>query len=110
MESLRDVARGLSKRITLSQLVSYDQYVRPYLAALLVAAVASMGEELVIPSSLRLRRVSEDEFTEYVSSLSNQAYDKSGVVGRFIDPPRAPPSTPSPSSADKDGLTLADLL
>ena len=71
IESMRDVARGLSKRITLTQLVSYDQYVRPYLAALLVAAVASMGEELVIPSSLRLRRVTEQEFEDYLASMSN---------------------------------------
>ena len=48
-DTLRDVVRGLQKRITLSKLITYDKHVRPYLAALLVGAVSSMGEKLVVP-------------------------------------------------------------
>ena len=56
-DTLRDVVRGLQKRITLSKLVSYDKHVRPYLAALLVGAVSAMGEKLVIPDSLKTLRI-----------------------------------------------------
>ena len=51
-DTLRDVVRGLQKRITLTKLISYDKHVRPYLAALLVGAVSSMGEKLVVPDTL----------------------------------------------------------
>ena len=43
----------------LTKLVEINSDVRPYLAALMVAALAKAGEELIIPSSLACRRLAE---------------------------------------------------
>lgn len=52
---LQDIAQGLARRVPLTKLVALDSDVRPYLASLLVSAVHRAGEELVVPSDLRLR-------------------------------------------------------
>ena len=46
---LFDIARGLACRIPLTKLVELDGDVRPYLAALMVAALARVGKTLVVP-------------------------------------------------------------
>ena len=61
-QKLRDVVRGLQKKVTLSKLVGYDEHIRPYLAALLVGALAQLREKLVVPNNLELKVVSEAEF------------------------------------------------
>ncbi len=94
-DTLRDVVRGLQKQISLSKLISYDKHVRPYLAALLVGAVSSMGEKLVVPDSLQLERLSREAFEEHVSVLSNAAYEESGVLGPLMGitrPQQVPPA------------------
>ncbi len=55
MERLRDVARGLQKRVTLAKLIGYDPHIRPYLAALLVGSLAALGETLVVPAGLAIQ-------------------------------------------------------
>ena len=50
---LFDVARGLARRVPLTKLVDGD--VRPYLAALMVAALVRAHETLTIPDTLKLR-------------------------------------------------------
>ena len=104
-ETLRDVARNLQKRISLTKLIEYDEHVRPYLAALMVAAVASMGEKLVVPNTVQLVRVTEEEFKDVVASLANRAYDSGAgtAFSRFMAPAAATPAT----SAD---TTLADVM
>ena len=54
IERLRDVARGLQKRVTLAKLIGYDAHIRPYLAALLVGSLSALGETLVVPDSLHI--------------------------------------------------------
>ena len=78
------MVRGLQKRITLSKLITYDNHVRPYLAALLVGAVSSMGEKLVVPDTLTLHQVSQQEFERHIAELSNQAYEESGPLGPLM--------------------------
>ena len=104
-ETLRDVARNLQKRISLTKLIEYNEHIRPYLAALMVAAVASMGEKLVIPDNLQLKKVTEEEFRDLLSELSNKAYDQGAgtAFGRFM----MPPAPAAPISRD---TTLADVM
>jgi hypothetical protein len=45
-----------------------------------------MGESLVVPANLDIKQATEKEFADYMQALANQSYNKSGVVGRFIDP------------------------
>ena len=52
---LQDIARGLARRVPLTKLVTIDADVCPYLASLLVAAMHRAGDELVIPTDLRIR-------------------------------------------------------
>ena len=52
---LFDVARGLARRVPLTTLVELDGDVRPYLAALMVAALVRAHETLTIPDTLKLR-------------------------------------------------------
>ena len=46
---LFNVARGLARRVPLTKLVELDGDVCPYLTALMVAALARVGETLVVP-------------------------------------------------------------
>ena len=52
---LFDVTRGLVRRVPLTKLVELDGDVRPYLAALMVAALVRAHETLTIPEVLKLR-------------------------------------------------------
>ena len=52
---LFDVARGLARRVPLTKLVELDGDVRPYLAALMVAALVRAHQTLTIPDTLKLR-------------------------------------------------------
>lgn len=59
---LQDIARGLARRVPLTKLVALDSDVRPYLASLLISAVHRAGDTLVIPSDIKLRYATEEEF------------------------------------------------
>ena len=52
---LFDVTRGLARRVPLTKLVELDGNVRPYLAALMVAALMRVHKTLTIPDTLKLR-------------------------------------------------------
>lgn len=56
-ESMLDVARGLSRRVPLTRLLEMDRTVRPYLAALMVAALEAAGDKLVVPDTLELQKM-----------------------------------------------------
>ena len=59
---LFDVARGMARRVPLTKLVELDGDVRPYLAALMVAALARAHETLIIPDTLQCKRISLEAF------------------------------------------------
>ena len=57
---LNDIARGLARRVPLTKLVQLDGDVRPYLAALMIATLNKAGDELVVPDTLRIKRLTEE--------------------------------------------------
>ena len=57
---LNDIARGLARRVPLTKLVQLDGDVCPYLAALMIAALNKAGDELVVPDTLRIKRLTEE--------------------------------------------------
>ena len=50
----------------LGRLVEVEPAVRPYLASLLVAAVARAGEILKVPASLRVEQVTQEDFESHL--------------------------------------------
>ena len=76
---LFDVVRTLVKKMLLMKLVEVDQDVRPYLAALMVAAMAKAGQVLHVPCRLSVCEVPNQEFDELLriwpaSSTTATAY------------------------------------
>ncbi len=84
IERLRDVARGLQKRVTLAKLIGYDPHIRPYLAALRVGSLAALGEKLVVPADLEVQKVTAQEFQDRFAEMSNRVYDQHGSLGTLM--------------------------
>ena len=54
VQSLFDVARSFDRRVPLGRLLQTEKDIRPYLAAIIVAAVQMAGETLTVPDTLNL--------------------------------------------------------
>ena len=59
---LFNVTRGLARQVLLTKLVELDSDVRPYLAALMVAALAWAGKTLVVPEGTRISTMTREAF------------------------------------------------
>ena len=57
---LYDVAKGLARRVLLTKLVALDGDVRPYLAALMVAALHRAKDKLVVPDDMEIQKVTRE--------------------------------------------------
>ena len=57
---LMDVARGFARRVPMTKLIHMDSDIRPYLAALMIAALNYHGEILRIPDSLNFQVMPKD--------------------------------------------------
>ena len=86
--NLFDVARSFARRVPLTRVAEVDADVRPYLAALMVAAMYRAGQPLVVPDNLALQRVTKEQFEEYLTSLAGTSYENWGALGGMV--PRAP--------------------
>ena len=71
-----------------------DDKIRPYLAALMVAALAHVGESLVVPDGVELRRISRQRFKEHLADLAGKAYEKHGSLTKVL------PSLPLVTAVD----------
>ena len=63
------------------KLVELDQDARPYLAALMVAAMAKTGQELHIPRRLEVCEVSDTEFESLLQTMAGRQYHSHGTLG-----------------------------
>ena len=77
---LNDIARGLARRVPLTKLVQLDGDVRPYLAALMIAALHKAGETLVIPDKMAIKRLTEEEFDNLLKTEAGKTYDNYGTI------------------------------
>jgi hypothetical protein len=59
---LIDVARGLARRVPLTKIAALESDIRPYLAALMVAALYRAKDNLVVPNDLEIQKVTRDQF------------------------------------------------
>ena len=79
---LFDIARGLARRVPLTKLVELDGDVRPYLATLMVAALARVGETLVVPEGTRISMMTREAFDNMLLKEAGRNYDNYGLVSR----------------------------
>ena len=79
---LFDIAHGLARRVPLAKLVELDGNVRPYLAALMVAALVWEGESLVVPEVTRITTMMREAFDNMLLKEASCNYDNYGLVSR----------------------------
>jgi hypothetical protein len=81
---LNDIAGGLARRILLTKLVQLDGDVRPYLASLMIAALNKAGDELVVPDTLRIRKLTEEAFENMLKAEAGKTYDNYGTIAKDL--------------------------
>ena len=79
---LFDVACGLARRVLLTKLVELDGDVHPYLAALMVAALAQAGKTLVVPEGTHITTMTREAFNNMLLKEAGHNYDNYGLVSR----------------------------
>ena len=57
-----------------------DGDVRPYLAALMIAALHKAGDTLVIPDKMAIKRLTEEEFENLLKTEAGRTYDNYGTI------------------------------
>ena len=57
---------------------------RPYLAALMVAAMAKAGKTLMVPHSIRVEQKSDAEFDAMLQAMAGQQYHHYGPMGQTV--------------------------
>ena len=78
---LFDVARGMARRIPLTKLVQLDSDVRPYLASLMIAAMAKAGDRLAYPEGMALQPMTKAAFDNMLLEDASKVYDNYGLIG-----------------------------
>ena len=79
---LFDIAHGLARRVPLTKLVELDGDVRPYLTALMVAALVQVGETLVVPEGTHISTMTREAFNNMLLKEAGHNYDNYGLVSR----------------------------
>ena len=67
---LHDVAKGLARRVPLTKLIELDGDVRPYLAALMVAAMHKADERLIVPQGFKVREIAQEQFENMLAKTA----------------------------------------
>ena len=79
---LFDVAHGLAHRVLLTKLVELDDDVHPYLAALMVAALARAGRTLVAPGGTCITMMTREAFNNMLLKEAGRNYDNYRLVSQ----------------------------
>ena len=64
----------------MARLVEIEHDIRPYLASMIVRAVHRAGDALVVPHSLRISALADDEFDQYQLGLAAKSYGMYGAL------------------------------
>ena len=75
-----DLACGLVQRVPLTKLVELDGDIRPYLTTLMVAALAQVGETLVVPKGTRITMMTREAFSNMLLKEASHNYNTYGLV------------------------------
>ena len=79
---LFDVTRGLACRVPLTNLVELDGDIHLYLAALMVATLARVGETFVVPEGTRISTMTREAFDNMLLKEASRNYDNYRLVSR----------------------------
>ena len=79
---LFDVTHGLAWRVLLTKLVELDGNVCLYLAALMVATLARVGETLVVPKGTQITMMIREAFDNMLLKEAGCNYENYGLVSR----------------------------
>lgn len=64
----------------MARLLEIKPDIRPYLAALIVRAVQRAGDRLIVPSTLPIEKMTEEDFDYYQLGLAARSYNAYGVL------------------------------
>jgi hypothetical protein len=81
---LNDIARELARHVPLTKLVQLDGDVCPYLASLMIAALNKAGDELVVPDTLRIRKLTEEAFDNLLKAEAGRTYDNYRTIAKAL--------------------------
>ena len=79
---LFNVAHGLARRVLLTKLVELESNICPYLAALMVATLARVGETLVVPEYTHISKMTREAFDNTLLKEAGCNYDNYRLVSR----------------------------
>ena len=79
---LFNVTHGLARQVPLTKLVELDGDVRPYLTALMVAALVRAGKTLVVLEGTRISTMTREAFNNMLLKEAGHNYDNYGLVSR----------------------------
>ena len=77
---LFDVTHGLAHRVPLTKLVELDGDACPYLATLMVATLAWVGENLVVPEGTCITMMTREAFNNILLKGASHNYDNYRLV------------------------------
>jgi hypothetical protein len=81
--------------------VQLDGDVRPYLAALMIAALHKAGETLVIPDKMAIKRLTEEEFDNLLKVEAGRTYDNYGTIAQDLIDATTPEKPVSNAERDR---------
>ena len=76
-----DVARGFARRVPMTKLVHMDSDIRPYLAALMIAALYHHGKTLKFPQGMKYEILPVKDWENMIMKDAARNYDQWGVIG-----------------------------
>ena len=77
---LFNVACGLAHQVPLIKLVELDSNVRPYLTALMVAALVRVGKTLVVPEGMQISTMTREAFDNMFLKEARHNYNNYRLV------------------------------
>jgi hypothetical protein len=60
----------MQRKVSLPKLVQMDSNIRPYLTALMIAAMDTMEETFIVPSTAKFDVIAKEEFYEHLATLA----------------------------------------
>ena len=76
-----DITCGFAQRVPLTKLVELDGNIQPYLATLMVAALAQVGKTLVVPEGTRITMMTREAFDNILLKEASCNCDNYRLVG-----------------------------
>ena len=76
-----DGARGFTHRVPMTKLVYLDADIRPYLAALMIAAPNHYKETLKTPDSINYEILPDTEWQNMIMRDASKHDDQYGIIG-----------------------------